>query len=383
MSAGVLADLELLKPPDSDTLILRRAWPRGPDHLLLDYAHSDGRRVAAQWFGTAGGRPDRERLMAVAAETDRVARGLGEVVAMPDVGVLLQHAGADRRLPALGGLADQGQLVVHRPERRAVVHLDDAEGDRYAKVVRPGRLQGLLAAGALAEASGAFITPRLLDADADAGVAVSAALPGRSLFELLDSPRLIPAMSAAGEALARFHATDVAEASLAHHTAADEVTVVNQWIAHCRTFAPAAAAAAESHLHTLMVAMVREPATHRALAHRDCYDKQLLDSGDGRCGMVDLDTLALAEPSLDLANVLVHLELRVAQGVLDRDRAQDAAAALVAGYHPDAAVRGRVPAYATASRLRLACLYALRPGWRHLTSDLLDRVAARTWGLDG
>ncbi|MDQ3453252.1 MAG: hypothetical protein M3493_11235 [Actinomycetota bacterium] len=129
--------------------------------------------------------------------------------------------------------------------------------------------------------------------------------------------------------------------------------------------------------------MDREPATDLALAHRDCYDKQLLDAGDGRCGMVDLDTLTLAERSLDLANVLVHLELRVAQDVLDSESARDAAAALVAGYRPDAAVRGRVPAYATASRLRLACLYALRPGRRHLTSGLLDRAAAPSWGLDG
>ena len=384
MSAAVLAALQFLQaPPDGATLTLRRAWPRGPQHLLLDYASDDGGRVAAQWFGTAGGQPHRERLAAVAAQTDGAAQLAGQVVAVPDAGVLLQHAGADRRMPALAGLAAKGELLVHRPERRAVVHLDDAGGDRYAKVVRPGRLERLVSAGALAEASGAFATPRLLDTDDDAGVTVSAALPGRSLFELLDSPRLAPAMSAAGAALAAFHGTEVAEVTLPRHTAADEIAVVTTWLGHCRTFAPDAAEAVAPHLETLRQAMGRGPTTSLALAHRDCYDKQLLDTGDGCPGMVDVDTLALAEPSLDLANVLVHLELRVAQGMLDENRGQEAAAALVAGYRPDAAVRERVAAYATASRLRLACLYALRPAWRGLISSLLERVAAPPWGIDG
>jgi aminoglycoside phosphotransferase len=174
-----------------------------------------------------------------------------------------------------------------------------------------------VSAGALAEASGAFATPRRLDTDDDAGVTVSAALPGRSLFELLDSPRLAPAMSAAGAALAAFHGTEVAEVTLPRHTAADEIAVVTTWLGHCRTFAPDAAEAVAPHLETLRQVMGRGPTTSLALAHRDCYDKQLLDTGDGCPGMVDVDTLALAEPSLDLANVLVHLELRVAQGMLD------------------------------------------------------------------
>lgn len=48
MSAGILAGLEFLQaPPDGATLTLRRAWPRGPQHLLLDYATAEGGRVAA------------------------------------------------------------------------------------------------------------------------------------------------------------------------------------------------------------------------------------------------------------------------------------------------------------------------------------------------
>ena len=62
--------------------------------------------------------------------------------------VLVQAHGCDRRLRALPRvLADEGTtLVVHRPERRAVVHRTTAEdraGD-YLRIVRPGRTAALV-----------------------------------------------------------------------------------------------------------------------------------------------------------------------------------------------------------------------------------------------
>lgn len=41
---------------------------------------------------------------------------------------------------------------------------------------------------------------------------------------------------------------------------------------------------------------------------------------------------------------------------------------------PEADVQARLGAYQDASRLRLACLYALRPRWRHLTAQLVKRI---------
>ncbi|MBW3576005.1 MAG: hypothetical protein KY450_14430 [Actinobacteria bacterium] len=117
-------------------LRLRRAWPRGPGHLLLEYVEPGGDPVPGQWFA------DPARLAEVAAETVAGAgAGPGQVTAVAERGVLLQRGGADRRLAALGAVVDDetATLVVHRPERRAVVRRRRRSGTTYVKVWRPGR----------------------------------------------------------------------------------------------------------------------------------------------------------------------------------------------------------------------------------------------------
>ncbi|WP_396134697.1 phosphotransferase [Cellulomonas sp. ATA003] len=52
--------------------------------------------------------------------------------------------------------------------------------------------------------------------------------------------------------------------------------------------------------------------------HRDLHDKQLLVDGSGGIGLLDFDLAAAGEAALDLANLLVHLELRVHQGCARR-----------------------------------------------------------------
>ena len=95
---------------------------------------------------------------------------------------------------------------------------------------------------------------------------------------------------------------------------------------------------------------------------------------DGTVGMLDLDTMAAGEPALDVANMLVHFELRALQGQCAPQPASRAAAAFLEGYEPGADVAARIDAYRNATRLRLACLYALRPPWRHLAPKLLERI---------
>jgi len=105
--------------------------------------------------------------------------------------------------------------------------------------------------------------------------------------------------------------------------------------------------------------------------HRDLHVKQVLVTADGEVGVLDLDTLAKGDPAVDVANFLAHLELRSLQGHYSPDRAGLAAAAFVDGYRPDRALRARLTAYTAATRVRLACVYAFRPRWRHLARHLL------------
>src|SRR5699024_1543681 len=62
------------------------------------------------------------------------------------------------------------------------------------------------------------------------------------------------------------------------------------------------------------------PVPRRSLLHRDLDDKQLLVDGDG-VGMLDVDTLGLGDPALDVGNLLAHLDLRVGQGWTTRQTA--------------------------------------------------------------
>ena len=108
--------------------------------------------------------------------------------------------------------------------------------------------------------------------------------------------------------------------------------------------------------------------------HRDLHDKQALWDGE-RLHLLDLDTAARGEAALDLANLLVHVELRHAQGLLSRpDEIRDAL------QPPVDALRispRRLDAYAQATRLRLAFLYSFRPAsapWLAAWTDqALDR----------
>lgn len=72
---------------------------------------------------------------------------------------------------------------------------------------------------------------------------------------------------------------------------------------------------------------------------------------DGDCAtLVDIDTLAAGEAALDVANFLVHLDLRVTLG-LDMERARATAEAFIGAYRPPPEVARRLAAHATMTRV--------------------------------
>lgn len=323
-------------------LQLRRAWPRDENHLLLE-AGRGATTVAGQWFASG------LRAAEVACKTPG-AEQLGRVV--------LQPGGGDRRLTSLRSLLDRegAELVAHRPERRAVVRLPASETGplAYAKVVRPAALAGV-AQTTRAAADLPVRTPAVLQVDDGASAVVTAALPGRTLHDLLAAPTAPAACRAAGRALAQLHRAPV-PAGLPRHEDADERAVVRRW-------------QQLAQLHGLTAAFpLPDPDVGAALPdqdqeltliHRDFHDKQVVVADDGEVGVLDFDLMALGSPLVDLANVLVHLELRVLQGLV-----ADAAplrSAVLEGYGAsDAQVRA-LPRYERVTWERLAAVYAFRP----------------------
>ena len=108
------------------------------------------------------------------------------------------------------------------------------------------------------------------------------------------------------------------------------------------------------------IAALARPAAP-SLLHRDLHDKQLLVDG-ASIGMLDVDTLGLGDPALDLGNLLAHLDLRVRQGWTQRETAAAVEQGVLDGYVPDDRTRAATAGYRALAAARLEALYAFRPG---------------------
>lgn len=345
---------------------IRRAWPRGDGSLIVEGREGGSGRIRA-------GRID--------------AGGHASMVPFR----------TDPALPGLSSAAVTGDLLVHRLKRRAVVRSDGL----YRKFIAGGKAAAVadahLAAAARLAGSG-FVAPDVVTAD-EHSVTLTA-VTGVSLHDLgagADPGPAAPALGG-GDRCTPLDAWDrgwelwadrwprfVGESASADsapatrtHSAQDEVRTVGRWVELATAFD--ALGVSEHRLQGVAASATRlllagtSPARP---AHRDLHDKQILvDSDSGSVGIIDCDTLAVAEPALDLANLYVHLDFRVAQGLLS-----GGAAALGKHHIRRAAESLQVPdtrfdAYAFGTALRLACIYAFRPPYRQLARTWFDTVEA-------
>lgn len=372
-AADVLGQLtEVIAPdglPVTGPLRLRRAWPRAGGHVLVEYEDRRGRRIAGQRLAD---RAHFDKVLRATAATRPAAVG-----AVPGLQLLLQGGGADRKLVALGALAARpgATLVVHRPERRAVVRLDDGQ---WAKVVRPERTARLVRAAATLAAAEQVRTPRLLQVDAAMGLTVWSHVPGTPLIEVLAEDGPEDVCRRVGAALRRVHATPPPP-GVVRHGPSGEVRTLQTWVERLHLVTPVWAKRLRAHLPAV-VADLESGAGTLVLSHGDLHDRQILVAGD-QVGMIDADMVALGEAAQDLANLLVHIELRRLQGGNVPHRVERAARAFLGGYAPDSGVLARVPAYAAATRLRLAAVYRLRPSRPNLSAQLLSLLHSPVPGL--
>lgn len=356
----------------SDTLLtLQRSWPRSGDHLGLEYMAADGSIIPGQWFSDA-------------ARLGKIARATGKASSKADVMVvetantrlLLQHKGADRRLSGLAPLLKKpaAKLLVHRPERRAVVRLKEKGTDQFIKIVRPERLEAMVKGGVMAQklVGDKLATPTLLDVNLAMGTATWSALPGKSLNDLLNHDEITEAASKAGWALQVLHRTQL-PADIGCHKAQDEARVLVSWLERLTMFEPLRGRQV-SQLAVSTLNALQTNIGNPVLLHRDYYDKQIFIAEDGQVGLLDFDTLTSGEGALDLANALVHFELRALLNRCPPEQAQVAAQAMLAAYQPGDDVCQRLNTYADASRLRLACLYSFRPYGLPIVPEILEKV---------
>lgn len=340
---------------ESRGLTLVRAHPRR-DRLHLDLRGGDGRRLVGQWI------LDAQTAETVSAATESIAPGR---VSLLGEHLVLQAGGADRRLRALAPLVAAGaEIVVHRPERRAVVRTGEGEDLAFTKVVRPGRTADLARRMGQAAAVPGLLAPRVLATDEDAGTIEMSTLPGRTLHDRLTAGVPTGAARAVGEAVRTLHdAPDVA--GVTGHDLGAEVDATRALFDLARThhaLEPRILDALDRDAaRAASLVIGAGPVRGRSLLHRDLHDKQLLVD-DGRIGMLDVDTLVMGDAALDLGNLLAHLDLRVHQGWTSPQVAAEVEDEVIAGYAPDERTRAASSGYRALTRARLRALYAFRPG---------------------
>jgi Ser/Thr protein kinase RdoA (MazF antagonist) len=218
---------------------------------------------------------------------------------------------------------------------------------------------------------------------------------GRSLFDLLAEaasagtsaegslPRLQAPARQAGAAAARLHSA--APALEKRFDLGAELEVVSRWVKAAEVLHPAQAASLSAALEAVRPAAGKAafaPPSDR-LVHRDFYDRQILFDGE-KTWIVDLDTVCLGDPALDLGNFRAHLVLRSLQHHRRSDAYETLSLAFVDGYGEaapagDSDLMERARFYEVTSLLRLAALYMFRPRSRSLFYPLLGqarRIAA-------
>lgn len=298
---------------------VRRAWPGRHGALTFELRDESGRLRAGQ----------------VDAEGQVSLAGYASDAKLPDLS------------PDLAG-----ELVVHRLHRRAVV----LAGDRAIKLVRPGRAQPaaessrefgrVCAASGLGAAEVLAHTPSRID---------FSLLPGRTLHDLGEAG--LGGWQRLAEVWPRLAGQSI---DLPEHGWRQETEALWRWFDWAAEFE---ALPGLDRMRTLTVQACRALAgtTHRGvLVHRDLHDKQMLWDGE-QLGLLDLDTAAIGEPELDLANLWTHVELRHMQGVFSSGFA-DRVLGLLDGLKGRLqASEERFAAYRHSARLRLSYVYAFRP----------------------
>lgn len=353
-------------------LTLRRVWPQQADEIALEYVDTQGQLLAGLWLGDHAKFTQRCQTLAPQAPNATAEPPW----ALPARHLLFLPRGLDRRLPGLAPLlaTPQATLLVHRPERRAVVRLQETAGVRYAKVVRPARAHELAALMQPVQelAAGSFQTPTVERVDAAQGILYLSALPGQALYECMGQGQLVALAHATGRLLRQLHGLPI-PAAAQPHSADHECQVLDKWLRQVGWLAPTLAQALQP-AYAQVCAGLQAGLSPSVLLHRDFYDKQVFITTAGATGLLDFDLLAVGEGALDVANAVAHFELRALQGNYDLATAAAAIDALLDGYQPTAFVQRRLQAYVDATRLRLACVYSCRPYGLAYIPALLARM---------
>jgi len=267
----------------------------------------------------------------------------------------------------LAGAAGAGEVaVVHHPRTGAcVLRIGVAEQRHVFAKVYPSRAEATAAAAVLDALGhreepgrgGPVRLPRLLGLDPARHLTV---LESVAPVPAVDNPRPVSLLEA-GQALATLHRRPpvgplpvVGPLDGADEVARESALTATAW--------PELAAALAAPLARARRALAAHDPGRPVLSHGDFTPGQLVRRRDG-LGLIDLDTLRLAEPAADLGRYLAYAELAALRRGSRHPRPGGATAELLVGYgrpgsgHPD--LRARTLAYRELTLVHVA-LHAAR-----------------------
>ncbi|PWC14532.1 phosphotransferase [Brenneria corticis] len=270
---------------------------------------------------------------------------------LPDAAVMVASAADDSDLPGLSLLYHPGelgrqmaawlpeidpsapldwQLLRYKPGRRAVARIACRGRDlavlRWASAKEYGRIvQGNAIGAALGHIS-------LVGADAQRRLLATRWLEGGSLCPEQRGDCPVGEMRLAGEKLAEVHNSDFSLPLRRH--AGDDVAAL--WrVRNTLTAVAPQSVSRFTRLATRIARRLMRLKTPPTLIHGDFSADQLIRlRGDGALRIVDWERAAYGNPLADIATFQARLELQVIERTVSRQQADDAVAALLAGYLP-------------------------------------------------
>ncbi|MFN0006452.1 MAG: phosphotransferase family protein [Planctomycetota bacterium] len=345
--ADALATLEGILGPGAPARCLRRCEIDDAADLVLTLELPDGTR----WFRTRGG-----RVIEIFPEDDE---------SVPSAAALAARARAGR-----------ARILSWRPGRRIVARVDDELGSRIQKGHRSKRFRGALAShrAALERVDAdAFTVPLLLETDPDQATLTFGILPGTP-FE--PGSATAADLTEIGRRISRLQQSRCDD--LPPHGRKDEVALLERAGLRAEKALGSLPGGWRSSAARLEAWASRAPGRDVA-AHRDLHDGQILVDG-GRFGLLDFDLLARAERALDLANLAVHVELRLLESSRSAPSLPEVVAteALLEGAQAraDPGFAEAFAYYRASTALRLALLCAVRPFLSSSVAPMLARARA-------
>jgi hypothetical protein len=329
---------------------------------------------------------DDERLVVPIFPFDPELPQLDEIFASPGLGNIVAALQTDGEPPTVVAR----EILGYRLERRCVlrysIRRSATDGkkrveDIIVKLLRARAAAVAANSMALLESSGfgagspdALTVAKTIQTDISNGVLVMEAVPGMRLDDLAPNGAFESGCSAAARLLSKLHA--IPPTGLRPYSVDDEVSLLEASTSFAGRLFPQWSDLLHGSLDAIR-ATVPERVSPAAVGviHGDFYDKQVMYAPT-RSTLLDCDDLRLGDRAQDHGNFAAHLLLRSLQHPTHAPRILRGIDAFEKTYAaPDDRFVTRARWWRATTLVRLAALYSLRPGWRHLTTELLQAVA--------